>query len=113
MGGFGADASGGGRQGIVWVSVTFGELLLHWAGSERRPGDGSSGAGHPGRGCASVVPSVPRSTSLPLPSAPLLLPSRLRSSALHVRPTPRQKASMPRKRPPTPPASTPRRGYVR
>ena len=40
----------GERLGIVWVSVTFGELLLHWAGSERRPGDGSSGAGHPGRG---------------------------------------------------------------
>ena len=36
--------------GIVWVSVTFGELLLHWAGSERRPGDGSSGAGHPETG---------------------------------------------------------------
>ena len=64
MGGFGADASGGGRQGIVWVSVTFGELLLHWAGSERRPGDGSSGAGHPGRGCAALVP---RAAQHPLP----------------------------------------------
>ena len=45
----------GARLGIVWVSVTFGELLLHWAGSERRPGDGSSGAGHPGRGVRRIV----------------------------------------------------------
>ena len=35
----------GGRLGIVWVSVTFGEHLLHWAGSERRRDDGSSGSG--------------------------------------------------------------------
>ncbi len=49
----------------AWVSMTSGERLLHWAGSERRPDDGSSsGAGHP---------------------APLLLPSPgLRSSALRL-----------------------------
>ncbi len=35
--------------------MPFGELLLHWAGSERRPGDGSSGAGHPGRGVRRIV----------------------------------------------------------
>ena len=70
--------------GIVWVSVTFGELLLHWAGSERRPGDGSSGAGHPGRGLRGARPSRRAVAPFRCP-APLLLPSRLRSSALHVR----------------------------
>ena len=44
--------------GIVWVSVTFGELLLHWVGSERRPGDGSSGAGHPETGARGTLRSL-------------------------------------------------------
>ena len=39
----------------AWVSMTFGELLLHYAGSERRPGDGSSGAGHPETGARGAV----------------------------------------------------------
>ena len=75
--------------GIVWVSVTFGEHLLHWAGSERRPGDGSSGAGHPGRGVRGA--SAPRLTPLPVSRAAPAAGASLRSSALHVRPTPGQK----------------------
>ena len=65
--------------GIVWVSVTFGELLLHWAGSERRPGDGSSGAGHPGRGVRGA--SAPRLTPLPVSRA---APAAVASAFLRI-----------------------------
>ena len=89
-----------------WVSVSFGERLLHWAGSECRHGDGSSGAGHPETGARGGLRSLrARSARRARPRfrcpAPLLLPSRLRSSALqkrralHVRPTPGQKAGTP------------------
>ena len=51
--------------GIVWVSMTFGERLLHWAGSERGgPGDGSSGAGHPESGVSRAAPAAVASAFL-------------------------------------------------
>ena len=70
----------GERLGIAWVSVTFGELLLHWAGSERRPGDGSSGAGHPERGVRGA--SAPRLT--PLPGCPRAAPAAVASAFLRI-----------------------------
>ena len=65
--------------GSGWVSVTFGELLSHWAGSERRPGDGSSGAGHPGRGVRGA--SAPRLTPLPVSRA---APAAVASALLRI-----------------------------
>ena len=65
--------------GIVWVGMTFGELLLHWAGSERRPGDGSIGAAHPGRGVRGA--SAPRLTPLPVSRA---APAAVASAFLRI-----------------------------
>ena len=157
MGGFGADASGGGRDGMwssgrspgagspsrragvlgflprsgtgmqcggtqtrrqqerrwvsvtfgelletAWVSVTFGELLLHWAGSERRPRRAA-----PPSGVSRAAPAAVASAFLRIacPSLGIACPSNSwAKSKLAKEETPS---------PPTPPASTPLRGYVR